>query len=120
MGEKQAGFPEIDTKMTGERLRRICKEQHISVRDIQQFTHISSNQAVYNWFNGKTLPSVDNFLALSKMTGIPMDDLIIEKQEQGMEWQTREERVDRIYYHMFVPRAVIRLSRYGRLMMQVF
>ncbi len=75
--KKNFVYPHIDMKKTGSWLRCICKQRRVSVRDLQEALHISSNQAIYDWFNGKTLPSLDNFYALSKLLKISMEKLII-------------------------------------------
>jgi len=75
-------YPQINMKLTGDKLRCVCREHHVSVRDIQKALHISSNQAIYDWFNGKTMPSLNNFYALSKLLKVPMEELLIcEKME---------------------------------------
>ncbi len=68
----------IDTKATGANLRKLCKEHSISVAQIQQRLNIGAFQSVYNWFSGKTLPSLENFYELSKMLYTPMNQIIIE------------------------------------------
>lgn len=104
----------IDIKKTGVLLRAICRKNHITVQDIQEFAHISSNQAVYSWFNGRSLPSVDNFYALSKMTGIPMDKMIIEKKNENPGFLKKYlQDHPQTYYHAEVDSIVVRLSRYA-------
>ena len=34
-------------------------------------------QSIYNWFQGKALPSLDNFYALSSYLGTELDSLIV-------------------------------------------
>lgn len=118
MREDGKKFPAIDTKKTGERLRTICSAYQITVKDIQEFAHIASNQAVYSWFNGKALPSVDNFYALSRMTGIPMENMII---EQGSEKKAailvpEENDLEDYRYHAGIDEIVVRLLHYEELM----
>ena len=75
-------YPVIDSKKTGELLRFLCKRKNLSVKDIQEYLYIGSNQAIYDWFNGKTLPSIGNFYALSCLLGIPMEYLIVKEKVQ--------------------------------------
>ena len=77
MGKEQNNYPIINMKMTGEWIRFLCKRKKITVADLQKQFHMISNQAVYAWFNGKTLPSVDNLCALSKVLHMSMDDLLV-------------------------------------------
>ena len=77
MNKRQVGLPIIDMKGTGQWLRFLCKKENISVAELQKRLQISSNQAIYAWFNGKTLPSVDNLLALSRVLRMSMDDMLV-------------------------------------------
>lgn len=75
-------YPMIDLKKTGEWLRYLCKRENISVSEIQEKLKIASNQAIYSWFNGKTLPSLNNMYALSDFMGVPMNDMIVDNVHQ--------------------------------------
>lgn len=77
MREKQVGFPIIDMKGTGQWLRFLCKREKITVNELQERLQIASNQAIYAWFNGKTLPSLDNLYGLSRVLCMQMDDLLV-------------------------------------------
>lgn len=72
-------FPQIDKKKTGIHLRMLCQQNNITVKDLQDNLFITSNQAIYDWFNGKTLPSIDNLLALSDYLNIDINQLLIRK-----------------------------------------
>lgn len=67
----------INLKKTGDHLRRLCKEQGYSVHDLQNYLHIGSNQAIYNWFNGKSLPSIDNLAALADLLDYTINELLV-------------------------------------------
>ncbi|MDO4168207.1 MAG: helix-turn-helix transcriptional regulator, partial [Eubacteriales bacterium] len=47
---------------TGSYIKEICKKNGIRAKDIKNRLCMSSVQSVYDWFHGKTLPSVDNLL----------------------------------------------------------
>ncbi len=68
----------IDINKTGEWLRYLCKRKNITVAEIQEKLQIASNQAVYAWFNGKTLPSLNNLYALSNLMGITVNDMVVD------------------------------------------
>ena len=70
-------YPVIDMKATGQWLRFLCKRDGISVVEIQRYLNFSSNQAIYAWFNGKSLPSLDNFCALASFLGVSMDSMLV-------------------------------------------
>lgn len=76
-------YPIIDMEKTGSYIKEICKKNGIRAKDIKNRLCMSSVQSVYDWFHGKTLPSVDNLLALSWILGESMDELLVIK-EQGV------------------------------------
>jgi len=79
---KEYIYPIIDMEKTGEWLRYLCKRKNIAVKDIQERLQIASNQAVYAWFNGKTLPSLNNMFALSEMIGIKINDMVVDDMHE--------------------------------------
>lgn len=70
----------IHVKLTGQRIKQLCKEKGITVKQIQEELGIGAYQSVYNWFCGKTLPSLDNFYSLCKLLGVSMESLIVEAE----------------------------------------
>ena len=46
------------------------------VRDLVALTGYSS-QAVYKWFNGKSLPSIDTLVVLSKALNMDINELLV-------------------------------------------
>ena len=73
---------EIDIKKTGHKIKEMCKVRNISVKDIQEKLLVGSFQAVYAWFSGKSLPSLDNLYRLSRLLNVSMDSLIVGQQEE--------------------------------------
>ena len=90
-------YPQIDLKKTGKWLRTLCKYRGISVKDIQDSLHISSNQAIYEWFNGHTLPSVNNLLALSTLLGVSMNYLLVDDVHDVIYRDDREYMNEALY-----------------------
>lgn len=70
-------FPVIDLIATGENIVRLRKERGLSVRDLQCYFGFEEPQAIYKWQKGKSLPTVDNLYALSKLLGISMNDILV-------------------------------------------
>ena len=75
------GYPVINMKATGRNIEHLRKEQHLRVRDVAEFMGFDATQAVYKWQRGESLPSVDNLLALSRLLGVSMEDLLVADQE---------------------------------------
>lgn len=72
----------IDAKATGEHLRKLCKSKSVTISQIQKQLNIGAFQSIYNWFSGKTMPSLENFYELSKLLCVPMNEMIIEKTQK--------------------------------------
>lgn len=58
----------------------------MSVLTIQTALCLGSNQAVYDWFNGKTMPTVHNLYALSKLLNVSMEALLVEEGKEEILW----------------------------------
>lgn len=77
---KESIYPRIDMKLTGVNLRFLCRVYDIKVRDVKRYLHLASVQSIYDWFYGKTLPSVDHLIALSYLFRLPIEELIVVKK----------------------------------------
>lgn len=75
-------YPGINMERTGKWLRFICRFEKIPVKGLCRQLGLSCPQSVYGWFKGKTLPSLDNFYALSQIVEIPLDALIVNQEEE--------------------------------------
>ena len=74
-------FPVIDVEMTGKQIKKECRKKGLTVKQVQQFLGIGAFQTVYNWFNGKALPSLDHMLALSRLLKISIEQMLICRRE---------------------------------------
>lgn len=79
---KVAAFPVIDLAKTGRMIERSRKAAGLSVKDVQTYFGFEYPQAVYKWQHGECLPSVDNLLALSRLLGRPMEDLLVYEDQE--------------------------------------
>lgn len=69
-------YPTIDKIATGKQIKKIMDEKGITVRQIQQYLGLSCVQGIYHWFDGSSLPTLDNLYALSELLQVPMDVLV--------------------------------------------
>ena len=53
------------------------QEEQVSIKDVQEACGFSTPQAIYKWFNGKNLPTVDNLVILTCLLHCTIDDIII-------------------------------------------
>ena len=51
-------------------------KNNLRPQDICQYLGLSSIQAVYNWYEARSLPSTENLWLLSILVGVPMNDFI--------------------------------------------
>ena len=72
-----AVFPVIDLPMTGRNIARLRRQAGMTVRELQTYFGFEYPQAIYKWQHGECLPSVDNLLALARLLGVPMEDLLV-------------------------------------------
>ena len=67
----------ISKKETGKRIRKLLRENGVTVREVQEEMDLESPQAVYKWLNGKALPSTENLLMLAKLLCVPMEEILV-------------------------------------------
>ncbi len=72
-------YPVVDMKKTGRRIRELMKLNNIRTKDIVEYMGFESEQSVYKWLRGDSLPKVDNLFALSRLFGTPMESILMER-----------------------------------------
>ena len=75
----------IDIEKTGKHLKELCRQNGITVTDIQKALYLKCPQSVYRWYNGETLPTVDHFIVLAYMMNLPVEELIVLKEDTDSE-----------------------------------
>ena len=70
-------YPILNTVATGERIRALRRARGLTVAQVAEFMGFSSEQAIYKWQRGDCFPTVDNLYALSRLLGVPMDDIVV-------------------------------------------
>ena len=70
-------YVSIQQDETGNRIKELIDSNGYSVRDIQEFMGFDNPQAVYKWLKGKSMPSLDNLLILSKVLHTSIDDILV-------------------------------------------
>ncbi len=67
----------IETQATGKRIRQLIDERGLKVSDIKSAMGFTNPQAVYKWLKGETLPSIDNFVRLSILLGVSIEEILV-------------------------------------------
>ena len=70
-------IPTINVEETGMRIDVLIHESEYSVRDISERLGFETPQAVYKWMQGKTLPKLDNLVALAAILNVSIDDILV-------------------------------------------
>lgn len=70
-------LPIVDVKKTGQNIYHLMQEEQVSIKDVQEACGFSTPQAIYKWFNGKNLPTIDNLVILTCLLHCTIDDIII-------------------------------------------
>ena len=67
----------INMEKTGANIRRLTKSSCYSVRYIMAITGISTEQAVYKWYRGESIPAIETMLILCNALGIEINELLV-------------------------------------------
>ena len=62
---------------TGNHIKQLLKINGYTVKDVQSAMGFENPQAIYKWMSGKSLPSLDNLLILSKILHSSMEDILV-------------------------------------------
>lgn len=92
-------YPKIHMERTGRWLRFVCRKKRKSVRTVKEMLGLTTVQSVYDWFHGRTLPSLDNMCALGKLLGMPVELLLIGEYGLPLQWFGRMEAGPRALFH---------------------
>lgn len=76
-------YPVLDAVATGARIKELRKQKHLKVEEISRFMGFESDQAVYKWQRGDSLPTVDNLFALSRLLETTVDEILRGREEES-------------------------------------
>ena len=71
----------IDLVKTGKNIERLLGERGLTARDVQQRLGFAERRPVYFWIQGKNLSSIDNLFMLAEILQVPIDEILIPKDE---------------------------------------
>ena len=67
----------IKQEETGKRIKQLLQDNGYKVKDIQGAMGYEAPQVVYKWLSGKSLPSLDNFVILSRLLNTSIEDILV-------------------------------------------
>ncbi len=74
--EKISSLPKINIKATGRNIKRLREQRNISVKALSEMLYLTII-AVYSWQSGRSLPTVDNLVALSSIFDVGMNEILV-------------------------------------------
>ena len=63
---------------------RLRIEKQLSVRELQVYFGFAEPAAIYHWQSRDNLPSLDNMVALSKLFGVAIEEIVVIKPSRDM------------------------------------
>ena len=69
--------PFVNTVATGRNIDRLRLAAGMSVRDMQMVFGFATPQAIYKWFHGTAMPTIDNLVILAAMLGVTLDEIVV-------------------------------------------
>lgn len=69
-------IPSIDLDKTGQRIKQARINSGLSINEVKETLGFMNPQCIYRWEKGKTVPTIDNLVAIARLYGVKVDDLI--------------------------------------------
>ena len=66
----------LEPRKVGQTIKHLCTEQGITPTALAERIGLASVQAVYFWYSGRNLPSIDNLYLLAQILGVTVDYLL--------------------------------------------
>lgn len=70
----------IDIKASGENIKSLVKQHNLRLADLQVALGFNTPQAIYKWYRGESMPTIDNLIILTELFNCSIDDIIVIKE----------------------------------------
>lgn len=70
-------MPVVNVKATGDNIKAMMKAQNKKVADIQTVCGFNTPQAIFKWFRGDAMPTIDNMVIIADMFGVTINDIVV-------------------------------------------
>ena len=71
--------PILDPVATGRNIDDIRRDRNLSVAALKDALGLSTTNAIYKWFRGDSMPTLDNIVILSSILKVSINDMIVAK-----------------------------------------
>lgn len=100
----------INMEKSGTRIKSLFREKGYTISDILTITGLATQQSVYKWYSGKSLPSLETLIILSQALHVKVTDLLVIEGEfddtAGAHRENAHSSADREEAHSFRFKAV--------------
>ena len=73
----RTNLPVIDKVRTGNKIKMLMQQKHMSVIQLQCELDMASAILVYKWLNGTHIPSTERLLQLSTIFNCKIEDILV-------------------------------------------
>ena len=70
-------MPTINMIATGKNIKNMMTARGMKTKDIQTAFGFNTPQAIFKWFRGDSITTVDNLVVLAKLFDTTMDNIIV-------------------------------------------
>ena len=67
----------INLKATGNRIKSLKEASGLTTQDLMVTFGFNNPTAIYKWFRGDTIPTVDNLVILADLFNTTIDEIIV-------------------------------------------
>ena len=67
----------INMEKTGAKIKRSIKESGYTMREIMEITGVTTEQTIYKWYSGKSIPSLETQIILCRLLGLSVTELLV-------------------------------------------
>ena len=87
----------LDMVAIGQNIKWLMRERGYTVKDVQTYLKLGTAQSIYHWFDGKSMPTIDNLYALSDLFCLPVDAMLRGNRNRPVFY--RNDRYVRLYMY---------------------
>ena len=70
-------MPTIDMVATGANIKNMVKTKKMTIAEVQNVFGFQTPQAIYKWFRGDAMPTIDNMIILATIFDTTIDNIIV-------------------------------------------
>lgn len=67
----------IQPEETGKKIKKLFVANGYTVKDVQSAMGFENPQAIYKWLSGRSLPSLDNIVILSRLLHTSIEEILV-------------------------------------------